>query len=105
MAQEILVVDYDKIGKTTLRKSVFETIVTQALKDVKNIVVDTNDSSIFQIKIINNELKVLINVTLKYGVDVTNTCEKLQQEIYNSIYNLTSIKCKDINIRVNGFSF
>ena len=104
MAQEYLEIE-NEVGITALGIPVFESIVNTTLTEASGIVYDEKDSSIFQCKFIDNELKILMNLTIRYGEEVTRTCEKLQMQLYDSIYNMTGIKCNDINIRINGFRF
>jgi len=104
MAQEFLTVK-NEAGITALSKQVFDSVVKNTLEEAKGIVYDKSDSSIYQCKFINNELKILMNLTIRYGEEVTKTCEKLQMQLYDNIYDMTSIKCNDINIRISGFRF
>jgi uncharacterized alkaline shock family protein YloU len=104
MAQDFLKIE-NEVGVTALSKPVFESIVKNTLEEAKGIIFDKTDSSIYQCKFINNDLKILMNLTIKYGEEVTKTCEKLQMQIYDNIYDMTNIKCNDINIRISGFRF
>jgi len=100
---DMLKISDSSIGTTALSTPVFDSIARLAMEDVMGIsLVDEKNS--FQCKIIDNHLKIIMNVKVDYKLEVTKTCEKLQQTIYNQIFNMTNIKCNDINIRVSGFN-
>lgn len=104
MAQEFLKIQ-NETGITALGKAVFDSIVKVTLEEAKGIVYDEKDSSIYQCKVIDNQLKILMNLTVYHGEEVTKTCERLQMQLYDNIYGMTNIKCNDIQIRVSGFKF
>ena len=50
-------------------------------------------------------LNVHVEVKIKYGQNVSDVCERLQKKIYQSIQQMTDLKCNLIDIKVVGFAF
>ncbi|MDD6467788.1 MAG: Asp23/Gls24 family envelope stress response protein [Erysipelotrichaceae bacterium] len=56
-------------------------------------------------KVVNNKLSIVLDIRLKYGVNVNSSCEQIQRKIQQMIEQMTDIKCNDIKINVVGFLF
>ncbi len=108
MAQEyILIKEKEETGMIALERGVFETISQisvdeeEAVTFLENTVLKKN----IQCKIVENRLNVAVEVKVKYGANVNQVCEQLQERIASNIYQMTNLKCNVIDIKVNGFSF
>ena len=77
----------------------FATGVTEILgrkshgKGVK--VLETND----------NEINVEVNVVVKYGYSIPEIAEKIQENIRESVYNMTEVKVGMVNVHIVGVNF
>ena len=56
-----------------------------------------------QIKIEDNKLNITADVKVKYGVNVSATCEKIQNRIYENISYMTGFKPNEVTVNVTGF--
>ncbi|MEA5026426.1 MAG: Asp23/Gls24 family envelope stress response protein [Erysipelotrichaceae bacterium] len=94
-------------SKIALSKGVFEAIVKTTLnEDAKAVLPDqTAFSKSIVCKIINNNLNINVDIRVKYGSNVNDICERLQEKIFQNIYHMTDIKCYFIDIKVIGFVF
>lgn len=108
MAQEYIVINSDKgNGMITLSKGVFDTIMQISIEDEENVFsVEGNTlRKGSNCKIVDNKLIVSVDVKLKYGANVNQTCESLQQRIDSAIYQMTNLHCGQVDVRVVGFVF
>ncbi len=108
MAQEYILINNDKEnGMITLSKGVFDSIMQISIEDEENAFPAEGSGlrKTSNCKIINNELIVHVDVRLKYGANVNETCESLQQRIDSAIYQMTNLHCGQIDIHVVGFVF
>jgi len=94
-------------SKIALSKGVFESIIRTTLdEDSKAVLPEQSAFSKYVIcKIVNNTLNISVDIKVKYGTNVNDTCERLQERIFQNIYQMTDIKCYFIDIRVIGFVF
>ena len=53
----------------------------------------------------DKELVIDIYCTLKFGVSVSKVSKNIQENVRNSIYNMTEIQTKSINVNVLGIDF
>ena len=58
-----------------------------------------------QCKIANNKLNVAVEVKVKYGANVNEACERLQERIASNIVQMTNLKCNLVDVKVVGFIF
>ena len=100
-------VDATDNSKIALSKVVFESIIKSTLKaDTKAVLPEENAFSKYVIvKITDNTLSISIDIKVKFGCNVNDICERLQEKIFQNIYQMTDIKCYYIDIRVIGFVF
>lgn len=64
-------------GLMAINKSVFESIADISMKDIEDVKVSFNPfARPIQIKIEDNKLNITADVKVKYGVNVSATCEK-----------------------------
>ncbi len=91
-------------GLMAINKSVFESIVDISMKDIEDVKVSLNPFvRPIQIKIEDNKLNVTADVKVKYGVNVSATCEKIQNRIYENISYMTGFKPNEVTVNVTGF--
>ncbi len=91
-------------GLMAINKSVFESIVDISMKDIEDVKVSLNPfARPIQIKIEDNKLNVTADVKVKYGVNVSATCEKIQNRIYENISYMTGFKPNEVTVNVTGF--
>ncbi len=50
-----------------------------------------------------DELKVVVPIKVKQGIDVVKTCNNLQSKIKESIGEMTGLDCKSVDIEIEGF--
>ncbi len=51
----------------------------------------------------DDELKVVVSVKVKQGIDVVKTCNNLQSKIKTAIGEMTGIEAKSVDIEIQGF--
>lgn len=109
MAQEYILIKEKEAetGLIALSKGVFETISQISIDEEENISLVDNMSlkKGIQCKISNNRLNVAVEVKVKYGVNVNQSCEKLQERIATNIQQMTNLKCNLVDVKVVGFIF
>ncbi len=109
MAQEYILIKEknEEVGLIALQKAVFETISQISVDEDDSVVL--LDSSVLkksiQCKIVENHLNVSVDVKVKYGANVNQVCELLQERIATNIYQMTNLKCNLIDVKVAGFTF
>ncbi len=108
MAQEyVLIKEKQDSGLIALSKAVFETIAFISIDEEENVYPLEKQAmkKTVQCKISDNKLIVLVDARVKYGANVNELCEKLQERITTNIYQMTNLKCNNIDIKVSGFVF
>ncbi len=109
MAQEYIVIKHneEQIGLIALTKEVFEMIAKIACEEDPGLVALESGPLKKPVvcKIQENMLNVHVEVKIKYGQNVSDVCERLQKKIYQSIQQMTDLKCNLIDIKVIGFAF
>lgn len=94
-------------GLIALSKGVFETIAQISIEDVDQAyaIEPTALKKPIQCRIANNRLNVLAEIKVKYGANVNEVCETLQDRIYQNVLQMTSLKCNLVDVKVVGFIF
>ena len=109
MAQEYIQIkdEQEGTGLIALSKGVFETIAQISVDDVDQAfaIEPTTLKKPIQCKIANNRLNVIAEIKVKYGANVNEVCELLQERIYSNILQMTSLKCNLVDVKVVGFVF
>lgn len=109
MAQDYIVIGSQKeLGVVALNKSVFTTIAKIAVDEEDSIVLSEN-AGLFKYpiscKLVDNKMVLTIEVKVKYTVNVSDACSKLQKKIFESISHMSEYTPEKIDIRVVGFVF
>lgn len=108
MANEYISIrEKDDLGMIALTKGVFETITTITVKDDVTLVLPEATPFYKPIvcKVNKNLLNISVDVKVKYGSNVAAVTEKLQDRIYQAIYQMTELKSHSIDVNVTGFIF
>ncbi|MDD2591392.1 MAG: Asp23/Gls24 family envelope stress response protein [Erysipelotrichaceae bacterium] len=94
-------------SKIALSKVVFEAIIKSTLKeDSKAVLPEENALGKYvSVKTTDNNLSINLDIKVKFGSNVNDVCERLQEKIFQNIYQMTEIKCYFIDIHVIGFVF
>ena len=106
MAQDYVKLNNDiGIGMIAINKSVFQAIADISIDEIENAVrlPETRFSKPLQVKIENNRLHVETSINIKYGANVNQTCELLQNKVYENILFMTGFKANKVTVNVSGF--
>ena len=106
MAQEYIVIKEktEQSGLIALSKGVYETIAKISMDEVEGcVLVDTKKAVVCRIE--NNRLHVGVEANVKYGVNVNQICEEVQDRITQNIQLMTNLKCGSVDVKVSGFVF
>lgn len=91
-------------GLMAVNKSVFESIAKISMQDIEDVKMSVNPFvSPIQVKIEDNKLNITADVKVTYGVNVSATCEKIQNRIYENISYMTGFKPNEVTVNVTGF--
>ena len=109
MAQEYIALkENNNDGTIALSTSAFQTIsqiVIEEDEDIKLAESSTPFKYPLTCKIVDDKLVLMLNVKIKYGVNVNNACSNLQGKIFENIEHMTGFKPDQIDVRVSGFMF
>lgn len=105
MKKEYILINDSEQGKIALSKDVIESIVRISLDEIEDVepLIKTAFNNPIKILINKNRLIVNVNVGIKDSENLNTITRKLQSKIFDSIYQMTAIKTKEINITVNNF--
>ncbi|WP_075876319.1 Asp23/Gls24 family envelope stress response protein [Merdibacter massiliensis] len=109
MAQDYIVIQpQNDIGIVALNKSVFTTIAKIAV-DEDDAIILNEGGGLFKYpiscKLVDNKMVLTIDIKVKYTVNVSDACSKLQKKIFESISHMSEYTPEKIDIRVVGFVF
>lgn len=91
-------------GLMAVNKSVFESIAKISMQDIDDVKMSVNPFvSPIQVKIEDNKLNITADVKVTYGVNVSATCEKIQNRIYENVSYMTGFKPNQVTVNVTGF--
>ena len=85
-------------------------ISNKAINDIANICVEKtkgvypnkkDGTSTCNFK--DDELRIVVSVKIKQGIDVVKTCNNLQSKIKAAIGEMTGIEAKSVDIEIQGF--
>lgn len=97
----------NEFGIVALTNGVFETIasITIGENDAVKLADATPFAKPITCKIKDNLINISCDIKIKRGVKVNETVEKIQEKVYNTIYQMTDLKVDKIDVRVIGFLF
>lgn len=55
-----------------------------------------------KVELLNNEVKILLAVTVQYGKNIPTVCAKLQEKVKSAVENMTGLICSDVSVRIIG---
>ena len=109
MAKEYIVINSQKQseGLIALSKHVIESIVKHSIEEEHDCFISEESPfrSSVNCKIVKNRLAISVDIKLKYGINVNEVCESIQDKIKSVIYLMTEIDCENIKMNVVGFIF
>ena len=106
MAQDYVVLDDQNTnGMIAVNKSVFKAIAEISIDEIEDAIQIPNSrfAKPLAIRIEDNHLNVEADVRLKYGANVEQTCELVQNRIYENILFMTGFKANKVTVNVSGF--
>lgn len=104
MANAYILMKDDVNGKIALNQSIFASIAQISAEDDDSIeIAKDRFSKGVEVKIVKDQLNIVVDVAMKYGSKAKVRCEELQKRIYDNVYQMTGIKCNHITINVVGF--
>ena len=106
MAQDYVILnDETENGMIAVNKSVFKAIAEISIDEIEDALKVPNSrfTKPLDIRIENNRLNISADVRLKYGANVEQTCELVQNRIYENILFMTGFKPSNVTVNVSGF--
>ena len=92
------------IGTYQISDKAFEDIASIVCENTKNVYPVKKDKEYVEAKLNKeNELSLAVSIKVKQGIDIVKLCNKLQDEIAETILLMTGLECKEINIDIQGF--
>ncbi len=109
MAQEYVAIkENNQNGIIAMSKRVFQSIAKIAIEEDDNLKIATKNglfSDALSCKVVNDQLVLTVNVKIKNGANVHDTCAKVQGRIFENIEHMCGYQPDMIDIRVVGFIF
>lgn len=109
MAQDYITLEpKNEYGEVKLHRIVFSSIALNVLEEDDQIKLVEGNKPFkggIQTDINDNKLSLTIPVKINYKANVSDTCAKLQNKIFESISYMTEFQPESIEIRVVGFIF
>lgn len=112
MADYVYIKNYSKNGEIGISRHVFEDLATEAVERIGGAKVSDKKSSrrrVFKlynpIKVVfhdNGQVEILIDITLKKGVNAKQVCEAIQEEVAQSLLVYTESVPFDIHLKVKS---
>ncbi len=107
MAQDYIVLNTEASGNgmISINKSVIYAIAELSIDEIEDArrIVKTRFNKPLTVKIENNTLSIEADVKLKYQANVNQTCELIQNKIYENVFNMTGYKANSVKVNVVGF--
>lgn len=97
-----------KLGKVEINPSALEVIAniaTTEVEGVSKLLGKKVYSRGVELEFVGTELIIDVYCNLKAGYSVTKTARKIQENVRNSIFNMTEINTKTVNVNIIGIDF
>ena len=97
-----------KLGKVEINPSALTVIANIAASEVEGVSKLLGKkvySKGVELEFVGDELLIDVYCNLKAGYSVTKTARKIQENIRNSIFNMTEISTKTVNVNIIGIDF
>lgn len=107
MAQKYIILkeENEGLGLIAINKSVFYAITELSIDEVENAIriPKTKLNKPLKVTTVDNKLDIDVDVKIKYLADVEQTCELVQNKVFENILNMTGFKPNEVHINVVGF--
>ena len=97
-----------KLGKVEINPSelsVIANIAATEVEGVSKLLGKKVYSRGVELEFVDNELIIDVYCNMKSGYGVAKTARKIQENVKNSIFNMTEITTKSVNVNVLGIDF
>ena len=96
-----------KLGKVEINPNALEVIANIAATEVEGVKLLGKKvySRGVELEFAGSELVIDVYCNLKSGFSVSKTARKIQENVRNSIFNMTEINTKTVNVNIIGIDF
>ena len=91
-----------KLGKVEINPSALTVIANIAASEVLGKKVSSKG---VELEFVGDELLIDVYCNLKSGYSIAKTARKIQENVKNSIFNMTEINTKTVNVNIIGIDF
>ena len=107
MAKDYIILksESDDKGSISINKSVIYSITELSIDEIEDArrIPKTRFNKPLTVSVEDNKLSIEADVKLKYQANVNQTCELIQNKIYENVYNMTGFKAGSVKVNVIGF--
>ena len=97
-----------KLGKVEINPSALTVIANIAASEVEGVSKLLGKkvySKGVELEFVGDELLIAVYCNLKSGYSIAKTARKIQENVKNSIFNMTEINTKTVNVNIIGIDF
>ena len=97
-----------KLGKVEINPSALTVIANIAASEVEGVSKLLGKkvySKGVELEFVGEELLIDVYCNLKSGYSIAKTARKIQENVRNSIFNMTEINTKTVNVNIIGIDF
>ena len=97
-----------KLGKVEINPSALTVIANIAASEVEGVSKLLGKkvySRGVELEFVGDELLIDVYCNLKSGYSIAKTARKIQENVKNSIFNMTEINTKTVNVNIIGIDF
>ena len=97
-----------KLGKVEINPSALTVIANIAASEVEGVSKLLGKkvySKGAELEFVGDELLIDVYCNLKSGYSIAKTARKIQENVKNSIFNMTEINTKTVNVNIIGIDF
>lgn len=97
-----------KLGKVEINPSALTVIANIAASEVEGVSKLLGKkvySKGVELEFVDDELLIDVYCNLKSGYSIAKTARKIQENVKNSIFNMTEINTKTVNVNIIGIDF
>ena len=97
-----------KLGKVEINQSALTVIANIAASEVEGVSKLLGKkvySKGVELEFVGDELLIDVYCNLKSGYSIAKTARKIQENVKNSIFNMTEINTKTVNVNIIGIDF
>ena len=97
-----------KLGKVEINPSALTVIANIAASEVEGVSKLLGKkvySKGVELEFVGEELLIDVYCNLKSGYSIAKTARKIQENVKNSIFNMTEINTKTVNVNIIGLDF